>query len=669
PLWLAATTASADLLAVAGVYLVGRRCYGLRTGLFAAALFAANAYATIFARKAAGTFFEPAAATVLLAFLLAAPRRPWAWLGVAVTFGVLLQLHLATILLAPALAALFIALNFEALAKSPVRRAPMWVAALIGVLAVGALFAPYAAHELSHNPNWSTVGAGALHLDASGPWLVWVLMTSPAYGDLAGAATGLFNSESWLAGWVTPLAGIAILGGFVLATVRWREWRFLTLVIFSAIPMLMIVRHSVDLRIHYFAFLEPALFLLGGLGLDWLVGRRRWLIAPTLAMAGVLLATQIFSFDHFLDFVQRQPTPGGYGLPLTYRQRITAAAQSLASGRVIETSVEGRDDAETSQYLLEGQPGQNTDATAGLRLPAAGAVYVSLSAASTAGQVLANHFAPLASVPLPGGDTAAAYRIGPQDYRALNLRPPATGAPWANGVSLLGSEAPSALPGRLVSAWLVGAPVDPTTVFFNQLLDKGGRQWLDRDATPIEAGEWRPGDVIVSVSDGVLPAGAPRQAYSWFAGMYDHGGRRVAAPDGSLQAELGHVRGGMPAATPAGLRAVNATFGGILRLDGYSVTADRLILAWTCVAEPARDYTVFVHVVDGEGHVVAQDDAQPLDGGYPTAMWATGEKVIDPIAIAVAPGARLEIGLYDAASGQRLTLDDGRDAISLIAGA
>ncbi|HEY3107243.1 MAG TPA: hypothetical protein VGL23_00720, partial [Chloroflexota bacterium] len=83
-------------------------------------------------------------------------------------------------------------------------------------------------------------------------------------------------------------------------------------------------------------------------------------------------------------------------------------------------------------------------------------------------------------------------------------------------------------------------------------------------------------------------------------------------------------------------------------------------LRWRATARPERDLTVFVHLRDAAGQVVAQDDRQPADRGYPTSIWDAGEQVADPHPLAPPPGRyRVFVGLYDAATLKRLPRADG----------
>jgi mannosyltransferase len=79
----------------------------------------------------------------------------------------------------------------------------------------------------------------------------------------------------------------------------------------------------------------------------------------------------------------------------------------------------------------------------------------------------------------------------------------------------------------------------------------------------------------------------------------------------------------------------------------------RMTLYWQARAEMDVPYTVFVHLLDAEGQVVAGHDAEPRAGARPTTSWVPGEYVSDPVALTVPaellPGEYIvEVGMYDA---------------------
>ncbi len=127
-------------------------------------------------------------------------------------------------------------------------------------------------------------------------------------------------------------------------------------------------------------------------------------------------------------------------------------------------------------------------------------------------------------------------------------------------------------------------------------------------------------------------------------------------------------------AVPAGFTPLDVQLGGVARLAGVldlpEVVAPgdavRFELAWEALRETDISYRVFVHLVDGEGTVVAQDDGEPAGWTRPTTGWAVGEVVVDARALVVpAAGAyEIRVGLYDA-QGVRLTTADGEDTVVL----
>ena len=86
-------------------------------------------------------------------------------------------------------------------------------------------------------------------------------------------------------------------------------------------------------------------------------------------------------------------------------------------------------------------------------------------------------------------------------------------------------------------------------------------------------------------------------------------------------------------------------------------------LWWAATAAPGADYTIFVHLLDAAGNVVAQADAPPNDGLSPTGIWRPGDVVRDVHRFApgtvVPDGGRIRVGAYRPDSGERApaTLD------------
>ncbi|MEM4725133.1 MAG: hypothetical protein QXP01_08995, partial [Candidatus Hadarchaeum sp.] len=103
-------------------------------------------------------------------------------------------------------------------------------------------------------------------------------------------------------------------------------------------------------------------------------------------------------------------------------------------------------------------------------------------------------------------------------------------------------------------------------------------------------------------------------------------------------------------------REIGVEFGGQIRLAGYELIRTsnelRVTLWWQALATPVDDYIVFVHLFDpADKTIVAQSDAMPRQGTYPTSGWSSGEVVSETIHFTldqVPTGSyRLGIGLYD----------------------
>lgn len=82
----------------------------------------------------------------------------------------------------------------------------------------------------------------------------------------------------------------------------------------------------------------------------------------------------------------------------------------------------------------------------------------------------------------------------------------------------------------------------------------------------------------------------------------------------------------------------------------------RVDLVWE-VERPLPDVTVFTHLLDAGGQLVAQADGEPLAGSYPFLLWQAGDVAHDirwaPLADAEALTVR--VGLYNRVTGERLT--------------
>ncbi len=113
---------------------------------------------------------------------------------------------------------------------------------------------------------------------------------------------------------------------------------------------------------------------------------------------------------------------------------------------------------------------------------------------------------------------------------------------------------------------------------------------------------------------------------------------------------------------------VDARFAGGVELLGYRLQPAEddlsLILVWQTAQPLERDYTVFVHLIDPAGNLVAQSDSSPhWVTDWPTSRWVPGQPVTDGHGLSL-PGDladgeyTLRVGLYDWQTLDRLPLVD-----------
>ncbi|MGC9358911.1 MAG: glycosyltransferase family 39 protein [Anaerolineae bacterium] len=122
------------------------------------------------------------------------------------------------------------------------------------------------------------------------------------------------------------------------------------------------------------------------------------------------------------------------------------------------------------------------------------------------------------------------------------------------------------------------------------------------------------------------------------------------------------------------------SLGEAIMLDGAALTPSaesggilQVELAWRAIAPVAEQYKVFLHLLDPNGQIVAQRDAEPVGYSRPTSSWEVGKEIVDRHGIVIRPGTppgsyRLVAGMYDPETGQRLAVTcEGRtsDIISL----
>jgi hypothetical protein len=255
-------------------------------------------------------------------------------------------------------------------------------------------------------------------------------------------------------------------------------------------------------------------------------------------------------------------------------------------------------------------------------------------------------------------------------------------------IQLLGGivESDEVHPGETVVVslyWRTLEPVNEAPYLFVQILGKGGAPVAGVDCHPgrgnFPASLWRPSVVYrdryrLSIAvDAQAPAIAALHAgLRWsgdecLVGLFPSG----EPVPGPVLFDLVALR---PVETPSAdvTYSVDARLGDAITLVGYDLSEDEVrpgesmtvTLVWRARAVPAGDYTAFVHLVDDDGNLVAQDDHPPLMGEYRTSFWAPGDVVRDTYNLTLddsqSPCAcTLRVGLYDPQAKVRVPAYDG----------
>lgn len=117
---------------------------------------------------------------------------------------------------------------------------------------------------------------------------------------------------------------------------------------------------------------------------------------------------------------------------------------------------------------------------------------------------------------------------------------------------------------------------------------------------------------------------------------------------------------------------LNIQFGNTIGLNRHDIEEGAgtltITLHWQASQVPAADYHVFVHLLDPEGNLVAQQDGPPAHEAPLTSTWLAGETIIDKrelILPADYPDGRYDllVGWYNPATGERLPVTAANERV------
>ena len=205
-----------------------------------------------------------------------------------------------------------------------------------------------------------------------------------------------------------------------------------------------------------------------------------------------------------------------------------------------------------------------------------------------------------------------------------------------------------------------------------QLRDRKGQVWAEQEAShdryPIS--QWAKGEIRFVIYDLIVNAATPTGKYRLFLNALDEATNQPLSPTDvyltTVRVKARKRRFSVPRdiAYPQ-----KATLGEGVIFLGYDLAETvvtpngvvHLTLYWQARQRMNTDYTVFTHLLGADNCIVGQQDNMPQAWTAPTTSWLEGEVIIDKYSINVKPNAtpgeyHLEIGMYDAATGQRLTV-------------
>lgn len=709
-------TAGVGLLNVLGVALVygfARDFFGKRVALVALLLVAVNPWAVVLSRRLWGDdLVAPFSALTLWMLGRWLCRRDGRALVVgAAALAIVGQVYIVGLeWLAPA--ALTVALS----ARRLLSRWGLAGAAVFGVLTAPYVFGAALARLASLQNIGGAQDGRAPVLDLTSLKFAVELASNEGYQSFALQGGSVLDATSGAPGALGIVARALYATG--LAIGLWALFRgegpllrpqrgiFLLMTVAVIVPAAVLVRHAVPVYPYYLVASIPVPYVCGALAVDrlwtWaglLAGRVAVAARGAVAAAlGATVAMDLALAAVFFAVAGTYYPDGNYGMPWRMVDRLARETRALEATRGPTRVLvpEHSEDPNVlfralAQYQTPGvDPSDDTefDDRRMLVLSGRGGLYVVVGA-GRAQRALAEGVGSrlVASEVLPGEGVVVRWYALPPDAAAASPPAGATPLEWSlggvarlDGVALPRRVAPGTPFDATVYLSVPGRP-DPTVPNFSifaHLVRPDGKAVAQRDEPVWETTTWRAGDRVIQWLSLEVPKGTEAGMLSASVGMYSTGspGRPGLRPldvtdatGRSLGTSPVAAATSLPPAAPAAPeRALAARFAEGIGLEGYDLARDggSLIVTphWTAAGTPSRDYTAFVHLLDASGKLVAQQDAQPLGGGFPTSFWRAGDRIADPHRVELPPGLppgsyRLEFGLYELATLRRLPAVEG----------
>jgi len=228
-------------------------------------------------------------------------------------------------------------------------------------------------------------------------------------------------------------------------------------------------------------------------------------------------------------------------------------------------------------------------------------------------------------------------------------------ASFASGLDLVGYQRGDFAAGQellMTFYWQPVRAIERDVEVFVQLLDQDQRAVAGLHSWPLHGAfrirAWIPGVTMPLSYRLAIPEDLSTGPYQLVVGTTDLlENERIPLSTGETGPLVETLKIPPPPDDRVAESMADARFGESIALDGYTLApaSDGLTvtLFWRTINSPQTDYTTFVHLVDVAGEIVAQSDAQPLDGRYPTSIWSPGEGIVDEHLLAAVPPGEYQV--------------------------
>jgi 4-amino-4-deoxy-L-arabinose transferase-like glycosyltransferase len=520
-----------DVLAVALTWWVCRRFFNLRVALIASLLFAVAPWAVQFARDT-GIVVPPLFTTLLLFGLLEALQRrnPWGWAVAGWGLALSLGSHLTAVYLVP------VVLIALVIGRASLRPVPVLVG-IAPLLLVGGVYLAHDAGQGFANVRalLGSSGEAAWSLDALNQAL-W--STGGAHlSDLTSGAFPIWQAQVLQAlnlidtvqmAWLVVSAAI-LLVLLLRRSALYSPAAIVLLLLWLSVPVVLQLRHSRSMQMHYFLPLYPVPFIVMALGVDSvLVSSRTAHSSPTpravvpavvATLVAIIVGWQVFTTQRFAAFIQQYDTSaGGYGPPVRSALDVAQVArEAIQSGEVDDVIIVAlggdpnvNEPATIFDVLLAEVPHRFANADAGLILREDAAQYIftpgterALAALMQDATGIITHEVRLRE----GSDKRYVYARAEQASLAPLIERPAQ---WANGVGLLGYRMTVSDAFGLETLVRVFREVEPGANYHWYSQGYAGDQKVtEKDSGGIHPANWRAGDILLHWFDLSPPTASP----------------------------------------------------------------------------------------------------------------------------------------------------------------